>query len=59
MIFLTGIFFLSVKQLTAEALIFSLLGVLSIILILFFYARDNVFGIAPSIDERREDNEPN
>lgn len=59
LIFLTGIFFLSVVQLTAEALIFSLLGVLSIILILFFYVRDKVFSVVPTIDERSEDNEPN
>lgn len=59
LIFLTGIFFQSVVQLTAEALIFSLLGVLSIILILFFYVRDRVFSVVPTIDERREDNESN
>ena len=59
LIFLTGIFFLSVVQLSAEALIFTLLGVLSIILILFFYVRDKVFAVIPTIDERIEDNEPN
>ena len=59
LIFLAGIFFLSVAQLTAEVLIFSLLGVLSIILMLFFYVRDKVFKVAPTIDERRGDNEPN
>jgi hypothetical protein len=52
-------FFLSAAQLTAETLTFSLLGVLSIILILFFYVRDRVFCVVPTIDERREDNEHN
>ncbi|MHA1202411.1 MAG: hypothetical protein ACTSQ4_07810, partial [Candidatus Heimdallarchaeaceae archaeon] len=59
MIFLAGMFFLSVTQLTAETLIFSLLGVLSIILIFFFYVRDRVFRVVPTIDERREENEHN
>ena len=59
LIFLAGIFFVSVAQLTAEVVIFSLLGVFSIILILFFYVRDKVFRAVPTIDERREDNEPN
>ncbi|MHA1551121.1 MAG: hypothetical protein ACTSUP_10270 [Candidatus Heimdallarchaeaceae archaeon] len=59
LIFLAGIFFVSVAQLTAEVVIFSLLGVFSIILILFFYLRDKVFRVVPTIDERREDNEPN
>ncbi len=59
LIFLTGIFFLSVVQLNAEALIFTLLGVLSVILMLFFYVRDKLFTIIPTTDERIEDNELN
>lgn len=59
LIFLAGMFFLSVAQLTAETLTFSLLGVLSIILMLFFYVRDRMFSVVPTIDERRENNEHN
>ena len=59
LIFLAGMFFQSVTQLTAEVILFSLLGMLSIILISFFYVRDKMFRVVPTFEERREDNEPN
>ncbi|MBY9001485.1 MAG: hypothetical protein KGD64_11250 [Candidatus Heimdallarchaeota archaeon] len=56
---MSGTFFLLTVQLTAEALLFSLLGLFAILLILFFYTRDRIVDVTTISNTRSGKNEHN
>lgn len=55
MIIASGILILATQQLTAELIIFYLLGLLSIILILYFHLRDNII-VRTELNRNRSEN---
>ena len=59
LLFMSGTFFLLTVQLTAEALLFSLLGLFAILLILFFYTRDRIVDVTTISNTRSGKNEHN